>query len=76
MENFITNDIKTQSPHKLVIGDQEWYFDSDKLFEKLVNYEGYKIQVIHSGARTDTKNYILYKVDLFNPNGPTLDLRD
>ena len=76
MENFETNGHKTQSPCKLEINNETWYFDKDKLFEKLINYEGQEIKVIHKGARTDTKNYIIYKVDLFNRNGPLIDLRD
>ena len=74
MENFINEGHKTQKPLKLVIEDVEYDYEDGDLFAKLVSYQGYEIRVVHSGARTDTRNYVIYDVNL---NGvPSIDLRD
>ena len=78
IENYENEGLKTQKPLRLTIEDVEYVSDvSDvygqvDLFEKLIPYIGYRIQVIHSGVRTDTKNYTIRNIDLNDT--PTIDL--
>ena len=67
----------TSTPVCLEIEDEVYVYGEDTLFEKLKEYEGYRIEVKHSGYKNTTKNYTIYEVQLNTSNGiPALDLRD
>jgi len=65
----------TSCPISLQIFDSIYNYGEDKLFEKLVNYTDYIINIAYTGHKNYLKEYIIEDV-ILDDAVPTIKLKD
>ena len=65
----------TSCPVSLQIHDLIYNHSEDNLFEKLINYRDYIINIAYTGYSTYSKEYIIEDV-ILNDTAPILKLKD